>query len=66
MQDALRRLAIGLYGLWLVAVVLLVLGRYTGVPTFPGVRAGVVLGATVFVAIGAGKLLGDGYRRLVG
>ena len=31
----------------------------------PGVHAGVVLGATVFVVVGAGKLARGGYRRLV-
>jgi hypothetical protein len=66
MRNALQRFALGLYVLWLVAVVLLMLGRYTGLPTLPGTHAGVVIGASVFVVIGAGKLVRDGYRRLAG
>ncbi|WP_435175885.1 hypothetical protein [Halorussus sp. AFM4] len=66
MLVALRRTAVGLYALWLVAVVLLMLGRYTPLPLLPGVHSGVVLGAAVLTVVGAGKLLRDGYHRLAG
>jgi hypothetical protein len=38
--------------LWLVAVVLFVLGRYTGFPTLEAARTGMVVGAGVFALIG--------------
>ncbi|NHN59785.1 MULTISPECIES: hypothetical protein [Halorussus] len=66
MFVALRRVAVGLYVLWLVAVVLLMLGRYTLAPLLPGVHAGVVVGAAALTVVGAGKLLRDGYDRLAG
>jgi hypothetical protein len=55
--DQLRELATGMYVLWLVAVVLVVVGRYTAFPTLPGTVTGVVLGATVFALFGARHLL---------
>ena len=57
MADQVRELATGMYVLWLVAVVLVVLGRYTEFPTLPGTVTGVVLGATVFVLFGASRVL---------
>jgi len=60
---SLRRAAIGAYGLWLLAVVLLMVGEYTPLPRLPGVRAGVVAGTAVFTVVGAGQLLRSGYRR---
>lgn len=64
MRVALRRAAVGAYVLWLLAVVLLLAGRYTPVPLLPGVHAGVVAGAAVFTVVGAGQLCRRGYRRL--
>lgn len=66
MRETPLRLAIGLYLLWLVAVVLLLLGRYTPVPQFEPVYWSVVVGAGGLTVVGAGKLLRDGYARLVG
>jgi|GEM_PF-6018159 len=66
MRDALRRVAIGLYLLWLLLVVLLILGRYTPFPLLDAVRSGVVFGAAVLTVVGAGQLLREGYRRVVG
>ncbi len=34
MNDSLRRFALGLYALWLLATVLLILGKYTPFPRF--------------------------------
>ncbi|MDS0296161.1 hypothetical protein [Halogeometricum luteum] len=64
MTSPSKRIAVGLYALWLLAVVLLLAGRYTGLPVLPGVHLGVVVGASVFFLVGAGELLRDGYRRV--
>ena len=64
MRVTLRRAAVGAYGLWLLAVLLLLLGRFTPAPLLPGVHPGVVVGAAVFTLIGAGQLLRRGYRWL--
>jgi hypothetical protein len=66
MHVALRRVAVGAYGCWLLAVVLLIAGNYTPLPRLPGVHAGVVAGTAVFTVVGAGQLLRRGYRRFVG
>lgn len=66
MRDALHRAAIGLYVLWLLFVVLLILGRYTPFPVLDIVHSGVVFGAAVLTVIGSGKLLRSGYRRVTG
>jgi hypothetical protein len=50
--------------LWLVAVVLFVLGRYTGVPTFEAARTGMVVGTGVFVLIGTARIGRRGVERL--
>ena len=63
MYAALYRLGIGAYLLWLLLTVLLVLGRYTPVPSFRAVHLGVVAGAAVLTLIGAGRLLRKGYAR---
>ena len=63
MGDTLRQVALGAYGLWLVAVVLVLASRYAGFPTLPGTLTGVVLGTVVFVGIGAVRLLRTGYQR---
>ena len=55
---------IGLYLLWLLVVVLVMLGQYTGVSTPSWAHTGTVLGAVVLTVIGAVKLVRDGYRRV--
>jgi len=64
MRVILRRAAVGAYGLWLLAVLLLAVGRFTPAPLLPGVHAGVVVGAAAFTLVGAGQLLRRGYRWL--
>jgi hypothetical protein len=54
--------ALTCYGAWLVAVVLLVAGRYTPFPLLPGVESGVVAGALVFTVLGAVQLGRRGLR----
>jgi len=49
--DQYRDLAVGMYVLWLVAVVLLLAGRFTAFPVLPGTTTGVVLGAVVFTIL---------------
>ncbi|MDZ7746830.1 MAG: hypothetical protein U5K28_10075 [Halobacteriales archaeon] len=55
--PTLTRAAVGAYVLWLVAVVLVIAGRYTPFPTLPGVEPGVLVGALCFTAVGAAQLL---------
>ncbi|RLM67012.1 hypothetical protein DVK05_07210 [Halorubrum sp. Atlit-8R] len=64
MYAALYRLGIGAYLLWLLLTVLLILGRYTPVPSFRVVHIGVVAGAAVLTLIGATRLLRKGYGRV--
>lgn len=64
MLRSLRRVAVGLYVLWLFATLLLILGRYTPFPLLPGVHGSVVAGAVVLTACGAAMLARDGYRRI--
>ncbi|WP_121821931.1 hypothetical protein [Halostella salina] len=64
MRVRLRRAAVSLYVLWLVAVVLHVAGRFTPFPTLPGVFEGVVAGAVVFTALGAVQIGRRGVRTL--
>jgi hypothetical protein len=66
LRRTLLRLAVGLYLLWLVAVVLLALGQSTAVPLFDPVRWTVVVGAGVLTAVGVAKVLRAGYVRVVG
>jgi hypothetical protein len=66
MREVLHRSGIGLYFLWLLFVVLLILGRHTPFPVFDLVHSGVVFGAAVLTVVGAGKLLRIGYRRITG
>jgi hypothetical protein len=63
-RSRLRQAAVGAYVLWLVAVVLFVLGRYTGVPTFEAARTGMVVGTGVFVLIGTARIGRRGVERL--
>ncbi|GKZ13029.1 hypothetical protein [Haladaptatus sp. T7] len=65
MNHSLRRFSLGLYVLWLLATVLLVLGKYTSFPTVAGVHSAVVVGAAVLTVGGAGRLARDGYQRFV-
>ncbi|WP_380679966.1 hypothetical protein [Salinigranum sp. GCM10025319] len=55
---------IGLYLLWLIAVVLVMLGQYTELSTPPWAHTGTVLGAAALTVVGAVKLARDGYRRV--
>lgn len=64
MNVKLSRFALGLYILWLVAVVLFVVYRFTPVPVLPGVEEGLVLGTAVFFVIGVGQLGKEAYSRL--
>lgn len=60
-----RQLALGMYGLWLLAVVLVIAGRQTGFPTLPGTVTGVALGTVVFVAFGGYRVIRAAYGRLL-
>jgi len=64
MHTAVFRVGIGLYFVWLLATVMLILGRLTPVPLFPQARTAVVVGTAVLTVVGAVKLTQDGYRRL--
>lgn len=55
--SAVTQAAVGAYVLWLLAVVLVILGRFTPLPTLPGVEGGVLAGALCFTAVGAVQLL---------
>jgi hypothetical protein len=61
---SLRRVAVTWYVAWLVAVVLVMAGRYTSFPLLPGAEAGVVVGTAVFAVVGAAQLSRAGLRRL--
>lgn len=65
MRESFYRVGIGLYALWLLMVVLLILGQYTPFPLFDLAHLGVVFGATVLTVFGAGQLIWTGYHRLV-
>jgi len=64
-SDWHRQLALGMYVLWLLAVVLVVAGRQTAFPTLPGTVTGVTLGVVVFVVLGAVRLLRAAADRLL-
>ncbi|WP_440988393.1 hypothetical protein [Haloarchaeobius baliensis] len=64
MHDTIYRAGLGLYVVWLLLVVLLLLGRYTPAPLFGFVQPGVVVGAAVLTVFGAGRLVRSGYRRV--
>ena len=55
--PVVTRAAVGVYVLWLLAVVLAIAGRYTPFPTLPGVEAGVLVGVLCFTAVGTVQLL---------
>ena len=65
MYTALYRTGVGLYILWLLATLLLILGRYTPFPSFEIIHSAVVTGATILTIVGAGLLLQKGYRTIV-
>lgn len=56
--------AVGAYLAWLLAVVLLLVGRYSPAPLLPGVHGGVVTGAAAFFLLGLYRLGRGGWRRL--
>ena len=65
MRTTLRRVGIGLYACWLLSVVLLVLGRYTPVPSVEAAHSAVVAGAAVLTVVGTVQIGRRGYRGLV-
>ncbi|MFC7230469.1 hypothetical protein ACFQMM_02160 [Saliphagus sp. GCM10025308] len=58
-------IGVGLWTVWAVAVVLLVLGRFTPLPSFDLVASTVFVGAVLATVVGIGQLLRNGYRWLV-
>ncbi|WP_135820252.1 hypothetical protein [Halostella litorea] len=62
MRVRLRRFAVAMYALWLVAVVLHVAAQFTPLPALPGVFAGVVVGTAVFAVVGAAQIGRRGVR----
>lgn len=50
--------------LWAIAVVLLMLGRYTPFPMFDLVRSIIILGTILGTILGIGMLVRNGYLRL--
>ncbi|WP_312908116.1 hypothetical protein [Natronosalvus caseinilyticus] len=58
-------IGVGLSAVWAVAVVLLVLGRFTPLPSFGLVNLIVVVGGVLATIVGIGQLLRNGYRWLV-
>jgi hypothetical protein len=64
METTPRRAAVAGYVAWLLAVVLLLVGRYNALPVLPGTEAGVVAGTAVFAVVGAAQLGRAGLRRL--
>ncbi|UTF52581.1 hypothetical protein [Natronosalvus rutilus] len=69
MQSTLVRIlawsGVGLSAVWAVAIVLLVLGRFTPLPSFDLVASTVVVGGILATVLGIGQLLRNGYRWLV-
>jgi len=63
-RTTLRRIAIGAYLFWLIAVVLHMAGRYTAFPPIMPARTGMVVGAGLLALFGAIRILWDGLRRL--
>jgi hypothetical protein len=66
MRTAFYRVGIGLYFVWLLATVGLILGRYTPFPMLSQARTAVVTGGVVVTIFGAMKIGRDGYRRVIG
>jgi hypothetical protein len=64
MGKTLYRIGVGLYGLWLIATTLLILGRYTPFPSYDLVHSVVVTGAAILTILGAGELLRKGYQKV--
>ncbi|SMO82940.1 hypothetical protein [Halorubrum cibi] len=65
-MNVLHRIAVGGWLVWLAFVVLLVVGRYTPLPSFDAVHSGVVFGTAVLTLIGSARLARSGYRRVTG
>ena len=59
-----RRLAVGLYGCWLLAVVLTMVGRFTPAPRLETARLGMIVGASIFAVIGSIQILREIGERL--
>jgi hypothetical protein len=57
LRIAARRLAVGLYGCWLLAVVLTMAGRFTAAPQLETARLGMIVGGGVFTLIGSVQIL---------
>lgn len=65
MRETLRQTGIGLYGLWIIATTLLILGRYTPFPSYEIVHSAVVTGGVILTIAGTGQLLQEGYQKVV-
>ncbi|KDE59550.1 hypothetical protein EL22_20545 [Halostagnicola sp. A56] len=64
-RFALSLVGSGLLALWALAVIALVLGRYTPLALLSGVQTTVAVGAVVFTLFGVVLLVWNGYRRVV-
>ncbi|MFC7216403.1 hypothetical protein ACFQO4_20295 [Saliphagus sp. GCM10025334] len=58
-------IGISLSAVWAIVVVLLVLVRFTPLPSFEFVASIVFVGAVLATVVGIGQLLRNGYRWLV-
>ncbi|WP_254837977.1 hypothetical protein [Natronomonas marina] len=63
LRSSLRRVAIGAYVLWLVAVVLHMVGRYSSFPMLEPARTGMVVGAALLTLYGAVRIVRSGIER---
>jgi len=63
-DSAPHPLLLAVYGCWIVAVVVFLLGRYTPVPSFDLAYHAVVVGTAIFAVLGAGQLLREWLPRL--
>lgn len=64
MHKNFYQTGIGLYVLWIIATVLLILGRYTLFPSYDIVHSTVVTGGVILTIVGTGLLLRKGYRQV--
>lgn len=62
--SAPHPLVLAVYGCWLLAVVVFLLGRYTAVPSFDLAYYAVVVGTGIFAVLGAAQLFRDWLPRL--
>lgn len=63
-ESAPHPVLLAIYGCWLLAVVVYLLGRYTPVPSFELAYQAVVCGAVIFTVLGARDILRDWLPRL--